>query len=380
MRIARTALAESVVQALGHGAVNVRHGRIVEVAADDAPRTPRLHHHRDAVHLRGTQHAVLAETARHAPQFVLARRIGEKSAAGEVVVVGRLDRRRTQVVVEHPDRIVADQQIGPDRGAGGQHDAGAQDAVFAQDHQRRAVKRIGRLRTSENGAFVLLVQQCELVGLPGQPRVELLQADDIGIMVADQLQHVSHAAESVLAVESPHVIGHHLEGAAVVPLVAVITAELRSVEKRHLEKPDDHQRDHDSGPHQPPADDPIERQHNRDDIDRRCGQPQHGEEPHPARIDVGDEKGDDHRNGRYGRQERHQQIEQPQQQTAPRLTAAVAVITAVIGLGHRVRNGLCPAVSTIEAAGSPTTCLPHGRNAPHCPRRASPRTVRSHRR
>ena len=199
-------------------------------------------------------------------------------------------------------------------------------------------------------------------------------------MVADQLQHVSHAAESVLAVESPHVIGHHLEGAAVVPLIAVITAELRSVEKRHLEKPDDHQRDHDSGPHQPPADDPIERQNNRDDIDRRCGQPQHGEEPHPARIDVGDEKGDDHRNGRYGRQERHQQIEQPQQQTAPRLTAAVAVITAVIGLGHRVRNGLCPAVSTIEAAGSPTTCLPHGRNAPHCPRRASPRTVRSHRR
>ena len=39
MRIARTALAESVVQPPGHRAVNIGHRRIVEIAADDAPRT-----------------------------------------------------------------------------------------------------------------------------------------------------------------------------------------------------------------------------------------------------------------------------------------------------------------------------------------------------
>ena len=87
--------------------------------------------------------------------LVLARRIGEKSAAGEVVVVGRLNRRRTQVVVEHPDRYRRRSvTIGPDRGAEGvSTTSGAQDAVFAQDRQRRAVDRIRAPACVRNAAL-----------------------------------------------------------------------------------------------------------------------------------------------------------------------------------------------------------------------------------
>ena len=377
MRIARTALAESVVQPPGHRAVNIGHRRIVEIAADDAPRTRVGDDIGNAIDLCGTQDAVLAQAAHDAADLDFACRVGDEIAVGDIFVVGRLDRRRTQVVVEHAHRIVTDQQVGPDRRIGGQDDARAQDTVFAQDEKRCPIQRIGSLRAAEGRAFVFLVQQGEIVGFLGQAGIELLHADDIGIVFADQAHDVIDIAGSAFAEETAHVIGHDLESPAVVALLAVAAAEFGLIEERNLEEADDDQRQYRSGAEQPPADDPVERQDDRSDVDRRGGKPQQGKEPDPGGVHIRDEIGDGHRGPDNDGQERHHQVEQPHEQAAVRfLPAPAAVIVLIEFAGHRLRSGLCRAASTSGAAGNPKAYRPRGRNAPHCLRRASRGKVR----
>ena len=188
--------------------------------------------------------------------------------AGDELVVRGVDGRRTKVVVEHPHRIFADHHVGPDRRRRRQHRAGPQDAVFAQDGHRRTVDRVGSLRASEMGAFVLLVEQRELRRTLRQTGVELLQTDDVGVLFGDQLQDVIDAAAAVLAVETADVVGHHPERPAVINrLFGVAAADFGPPEERNLEKPRHDDRQHHQGAHRAPADHPIEHQHHRGDVD-----------------------------------------------------------------------------------------------------------------
>ena len=236
MRIPRPALPEGVAQPPRHRAVDVRHGRIVEVAADDASYPRRTHDLRNAVNLRGPECAVFAQAGHDAADFGLARRIRKELMAGDELVVRSIDGRRAQVVVENAHRIFAHQHIGPDRGRRRQHRIRTQDAVFAQDGQRRSVDRIRGLRASEMRDLIRFAEQGELFGLFRKAGVELLQADNVGRLLLDQAEDVVDAATAVLAVETAHVVGHDLERVAVVSdLLGIVAPDFGTPEKRDLE-------------------------------------------------------------------------------------------------------------------------------------------------
>ena len=354
MRIARPALTEGVAQPPRHRAVDIRHGRIVEIAADDPPRARRTHDLRDAVDLRGPKHAILAQTGHDTADFGLARCVREKLMAGDELVVRSVDGRRAQVVVENPHGVLAHNHVGPDRRRRRQHGVRTQDAVFAQDGQRRAIDRIRGLRASEVRDLVLLAQQRKLLGLLREAGIELLEADQVRSLLLDQAQDVVDAAPAVLAVETAHVVAHNLDSSAVEGrLRGIAAADFRTPEERDLEKPRHDDDQHRPGAHPAPADDPVERQHDRRDVDRRSGQPQHGKEPHAARIDIGDEIGENHRRAHGQRHERQRQIDEPHDETAapfPRRASPVSVI--VIG-SHRLKTDRSPAFPPMQQQESP---------------------------
>ena len=236
-----------------------------------------------------------------------------------------------KMVVEDPDRIVADQHVGPHRRMGRQHRLRAQNPVLAQDRQPRVVRRIGILLGSETGALVLLAEQPERLGGPGQPPVELLQTNDVGILLADQPHHLVHAAPPLLAVETADVVGHHAESAALGDFLLVAAPDFGPPEERHLAQTRRHEQQHRPGLHPPPADDPVEQQYDRSDVNARSRQPQHGQKPNAPGIDIRHEIRQEHGRPHGDGHRRQHPVEHPQDDTPPpgrRPLAVVAVIVA----------------------------------------------------
>ena len=341
MRIARPALAEGVVQTRGHPAVDIRHGRIVKIAADQAPPTRSADLGRDTVHLCGTQFAVRTQAAHDTAELHLAGRIRKEAPRGDVFVVVGIDRRGVQVVVEHAQRILIDKQIGPRRRMGRQHRGTAQNPVFAQDNQPRILGNLGISGIPgfiKPGDIIAVEQQPEGVGTAGQPAVELLQADNIGVLFADKVHDTLHAAFAVRTVKTAHVVGHHLDRSPVGDDLLVAAPDLGPPEQRNPAEAQDYQHEHDPGLNPPPADNPIEHQNNRGNINGRSRKAQNRQEPDTSRIDIRNLVGNrHHRRHRYGKQ-RDEPIEQVQEEAPPRPhRRALAVLAVIRRPFHRLK-------------------------------------------
>lgn len=170
------------------------------------------------------------------------------------------------------------------------------------------------------------------------PVVELLQADDVGLLLAQKAGDRPLLPPHFGIVEAPDVVGEHLEGIAAVLLGLVGAAELGLVVEPQPEEPRHDADEQHSGASPPPADDPVEGQQHGGDVGQRRTQPQNREKPRARRVDVGRAQRQHHRHDGQIGQHRHHDIEQQHHRTAAAPLAAVAAPVFIVIFGHTTQG------------------------------------------